>query len=140
MQFCTQIGVAVVDLTANGFVLRWQTLDRIGNTTVVEGQTILLRDGYWCATEAELVQGFIQQNSCMITGKWPPGCICPMHPRRQTNYQQPRIWVTKRRNRPGMVFRVLPFNIIQEICQAWAGTTINIKHGYTTYIYGVAGK
>ena len=72
VELSLQESIAGIDFTANGLVLRRQAFNGIGNTTVFEFQAIISRNGFGCCGEATFVEGFIEQDTRIVTGKRSP--------------------------------------------------------------------
>ncbi len=73
IQFVREKPIAGVDLCPDGLVLGRQALHRIRDAAIQQGQPVIRRQRLGVRTEAELVQGFIQQDPGMIARKRPPG-------------------------------------------------------------------
>ena len=84
-------------------VSRWNAFDGVGNSTIDQSHIVARYARSRTTGKTILVQGCKQQVTRCITGKRPPGRICTVQTRRETDYQQPRIGAAKSRNRQTVV-------------------------------------
>ena len=74
-------------------------MDRGGNVTVNECQSIIFVDGSWLIRKTGLMERAIEPIPTPVTGKNSTRAIPAMRGRSQTDNEQPRLRITKTRHR-----------------------------------------
>ena len=87
VNFGTKKAVAGSNLDTDRLVGRWQTLDGVGDATATQYQVVVCTLGIGPTGQSQLMQGLVQEDACVVTGKWSPGSIRAVEARRQANDQ-----------------------------------------------------
>ncbi len=119
-QFLTQKVITLPDLLRRWLILRRQTFHRIGDSAIIQYQSIIGRCRFRLIAETTFIQCAIQQNSGMISRERSSGTVGAVHTGRQSHDEQISIWVTKRRYRVSIIIRVLDRYLVQKIAQPLA--------------------
>lgn len=122
--FIGQIVITGPYLVAGRFVLGGQALDGVGNPATLQHQAVIARHRAGQVTETMFIQCLVEQNSCVIPGKWPSRRIRPMVPRRESDDQDSWIGVTEWCNRAGVIVGVGIANLGQEADKAVATAAV----------------
>ena len=112
--FIGQVVVAGVDLSTDGFVLRRQAANRVGNPAVDELKPVIRGKGLGLRGKPEIEQGLVQQYTCVVPRKRSTRRVRAVHAGRETDYQQPCVGIAERRHRASVIVRVLRADFIQE--------------------------
>ena len=127
-QFVRKIGIAVIDLGADWFVIGRQTFNGIRNTAFRQYKIVIGSNRLPMGTEAKLMQHLIEKNAGVISGERSPRCIGAVHTGRETNNKKTRLFIAERWHGPAVIARKKFLNVVQKFNESGAIATLKIEN------------